>query len=270
MTPATRLQRQGERAAPSSSDFRVIAAVGVDEYRETIPFVVRKGDAVLEVGCHFGTTTVDLHAAARCDPSNDDAGADTKAGASASADTIGTADTAVERTTADSTSGSLGGGAGGDAGAGGGGCVGVDIGRSIIAGARLRYPHVPFAVADAWHTAELARLRALIHSPTRLPLEAQSTAAADAAPVSEAAAAGLEGRRFDVVYVDVGGLSGSDGLLEALALIDALGRALEPRAIVVKSQCVRRLASRLVPFTRVQTAAWAEIRASRLSRLQGI
>lgn len=56
---------------------------------------------------------------------------------------------------------------------------------------------------------------------------------------------------YDVVYVDVGGLSGSDGLLDSLSLINALGMALEPRVVVIKSQCLRRLAGCLIPFSSV-------------------
>src|SRR6516162_7487660 len=39
---------------------RIIATRGVQEYRETIPAVVRPGDYVLEVGCEWGTTTAVL------------------------------------------------------------------------------------------------------------------------------------------------------------------------------------------------------------------
>jgi len=42
----------------------IIATVGVEEYRRTIVDVVDKGDTVLEIGSHFGTTTAFLHAAA--------------------------------------------------------------------------------------------------------------------------------------------------------------------------------------------------------------
>ena len=51
--------------------------------------------------------------------------------------------------------------------------------------------------------------------------------------------------RYDIVYADIGGLSGSDGHLESLSLLDALGHALEPRCIVIKSLCMRQLAGRL-------------------------
>jgi SAM-dependent methyltransferase len=39
---------------------RIIATRGVQEYRQTIPAVVRPDDHVLEVGCEWGTTTAVL------------------------------------------------------------------------------------------------------------------------------------------------------------------------------------------------------------------
>ena len=45
----------------------IIASVGVEQYRRTIPHVVRAGDALLEVGCHYGRTTFRLHSAAAVD-----------------------------------------------------------------------------------------------------------------------------------------------------------------------------------------------------------
>jgi hypothetical protein len=188
----------GQQQGSSSYDQRkqqrgslphVVATVGVREYRSTIPYTVRPGDAVLEVGCHLGTTTVLLHAQA-----------------SSSA---------------------------------GGYALGVDVGAKIIRGAQARHPHVPFAVGDAWKTAELLRHQ-VQHSST----------SGQTPP----------GRRigFDVCYVDVGGLSGRDGLLEALSLLSALSNGLEPRCIVIKSLCVRRLSSRLVPYRRLRKARSAK------------
>ena len=153
----------------------IIGTVGVEEYRRTIPYVIRPSDVVIEVGCHFGTSTVELHKAA-------------------------------------SGKSSIGG------------CIGVDIGPKIVNGARKRYPNVPFEVANAWHTSDLLRLQEM-HLPSP--------------------------SGYDVVYVDVGGLSGTDGLLEAISLVKALEYSLEPRCIVIKSLCVRRLASCLVPFSEV-------------------
>jgi hypothetical protein len=158
---------------------KIIATVGVQEYRKTIPFSVKAGDSVLEVGCHLGTSSVLLHEAA----------------------------------------------AQGDAGY----CIGVDVGPKIIQGAKERYPGVYFSVGDAWKTAALLRVQQdfnACHDPESNRLG------------------------FDVIYVDVGGLSGSDGLLESLSLLSSLMNALEPQYIVIKSLCMRRLASTLVPYWR--------------------
>ncbi|KAL9178854.1 hypothetical protein ACHAXT_003985 [Thalassiosira profunda] len=166
----------------------IIGAVGVKQYRETIPFVVREGDVCIEVGCHLGTTATLIDEAAK----------------------------------------------GGDPVSGG--CLGVDVGSSIIKAARKKYPHLSFEVGDGFRTGSLARMRTAyfgVHTANR------ST--------------------YDVVYVDIGGLSGSEGLLESVALLASIDHSLEPRCIVIKSLCVRRLASCLVPFSDV----WKEDRLSR-------
>ena len=143
----------------------IVGARGVREYRNCIDTVVRPGDRVLELGCHFGTTTALL------------------------AEAVGP-----------------------------GGCArGFDVGPSIIAKAKEEPPLVDFMVGDAWGVAGLARL-----GP------------------------------WDAVFVDVGGLSGADGTLDALALARSLGAALEPRAIVMKSKCLRQLAKNLAPSTRLE------------------
>mmetsp|Transcript_3913 Transcript_3913/g.9809 ORF Transcript_3913/g.9809 Transcript_3913/m.9809 type:complete len:342 (-) Transcript_3913:19-1044(-) len=139
----------------------IVGARGVQEYRNCIDTVVRPGDRVLELGCHFGTTTAML--------------------------------------------------------ANKGYALGVDVGTSIIASAREQHPTIDFMVGDAWGVGGLARL-----GP------------------------------WDAVFVDVGGLSGADGTLDALALARSLGAALEPRAIVMKSKCLRKLAKSLAPSTRLE------------------
>lgn len=161
----------------SSRDGRpyIIAGVGVEEYRRTIPYVVQKTDACLEVGCFSGTTTKLVHEAAEL-----------------------------------------------------GYCVGVDIGRPIVERARKEHPDIHFAVGDAWKTLELLRIKR------------------DAESSSE----GLLGG-YDVIYADIGGLSGPDGMLESLALLGGLGYALEPRCIVIKSLCMRRLASSLRAYSEI-------------------
>ena len=142
----------------------IVGARGVREYRSCIDTVVRPGDRILELGCHFGTTTAILAEAVGPD----------------------------------------------------GYTLGVDVGPSIIAKAQEEHPGVDFVVGDAWGVGGLAAL-----GP------------------------------WDVVFVDVGGLSGADGTLDALALARSLGAALEPRAIVLKSKCLRLLARKLAPSTRL-------------------
>ena len=147
----------------------IVAAVGVGEYRETIPRVVGPSDVVLEVGCHHGTTTRAL-------------------------------DVAASR------------------------AIGVDVGKGVVETARRQAPGVRFEVGNAWSPAGLLRL--------------------------------LDGDAVDIVYLDVGGLSGSDGALEALALVRSLSNTLEPRCIVIKSKCLRDLSRDLIPFWEV----WEKIR----------
>ena len=166
------LQMHDER--PSLDETRIyeaqpviVGARGVREYRNCIETVVRPGDRVLELGCHFGTTTAIL------------------------AEAVGP-----------------------------GGCaMGIDVGTSIIASAKEQHPTIDFMVGDAWGVGGLARL-----GP------------------------------WDAVFVDVGGLSGADGTLDALALARSLGAALEPRAVVLKSKCLRRLAKSLTPSPRLGNA----------------
>mmetsp|Transcript_33404 Transcript_33404/g.69558 ORF Transcript_33404/g.69558 Transcript_33404/m.69558 type:complete len:161 (-) Transcript_33404:145-627(-) len=155
-----------------------------------IPLTVRKGDAVLEVGCHLGTTTILLKEAAIVSSENG-----TKAGYA----------------------------------------IGVDVGPKIIEGAKKRYPGVPFAVGDAWKIAELLRLQKSV-------LEDHKEDVGDL----------TRKIGFDVVFVDVGGLSGNDGLLEALTLLTSLINGLEPRCLVIKSQCIRKLSSSLVSYWQYQ------------------
>lgn len=111
-------------------------------------------------------------------------------------------------------------------------CIGVDIGHKIIQGAQQRHPETFFAVGDAWKTASLLQIQQ----------DYLKSGSGDLATNSDYSSIG-----FDVVYVDVGGLSGSDGLFEALVLLQALSNALEPRVIVMKSLCVHRLSSSLRP-----------------------
>ncbi len=183
---AQRIFADIEHLSDNPGNTSIIGTVGVEEYRRTIPYCVKEGDAVIEVGSHFGTTTTLLHDAAR-GSSQDDKN--------------------VPR----------------------GGCIGVDVGPSIIEAAKKKFPDVPFVVGDAWKTADLARMK-----PMYLGNHHSSSS-----------------NHYDVVYVDVGGLSGSEGLLEAVSLLSAIENSLEPRCIVIKSLCMRRLASSLTPFSKI-------------------
>lgn len=104
------------------------------------------------------------------------------------------------------------------------GCIGIDIGPRIVKAARKKFPDVIFEVGDAWKVGELIRQRHK-HFPNN-----------------------TNDSIYDAVFVDVGGLSGENGLLEAISLISSISNSLEPRCIVIKSLCIRRLASNLVPF----------------------
>jgi len=140
---------------------QVVSAVGVESYRDTIPYVVRPNSRVLEIGCHFGTTTSLI------------------AKATQSPDTV----------------------------------VGIDIGKVCIDRATKKYNGIWFEVLDAWDTASILKL----HSPSS--------------------------SSFDAIYVDVGGISGADGLFEALGLVRQLINAYKSsgklQCIVVKSRCLR-------------------------------
>lgn len=169
----------------------IVATVGVPEYRETIPHTVKSGDAVLEIGCHLGTSTALIHeTAVKVDPGSGNCGY----------------------------------------------CIGVDIGNKIIKGAQQRHSQIYFEVGDAWRTAALLRTQQTFLDKAAQEGKDHITAK----------------RGFDVVYVDVGGLSGQDGTIESLSLLSALANAFEPRCIVIKSVCMRRLSSTLVPYWKLQ------------------
>lgn len=164
----------------------IVPCVGVHDYRKTIPLFVRRGDDVIEVGCHFGTTTSLLYdaVAQNCDSPRDNHMRQ-------------------------------------------GFCAGVDIGEKIIAKARTKHSGPVFEVANAWNTLDLLKVKTK----------------RDGSPIAPSASWG-----YDIVYADIGGLSGAHGLLESLALLDSLSKALEPRCIVIKSSCMKKLASQLAPF----------------------
>jgi len=201
---------------------RIVATVGVHDYRQTIPGVLgllqqshlkaantnanaveearpqeddddssssstNSNFFVLEVGCHFGTSTVLL------------------------------------KEVFDHV-------------------MGVDVGSKIIREAQRKYPHVFFRTGDAWKTAALLRLQQEYYQENNSDSNSDKPIPSDQRqPIG-----------FDAVYVDVGGLSGADGLLDTIALVKSIQYALEPQCIVVKSLCLQRLASRFVPYWKWQ------------------
>ena len=44
--------------------------------------------------------------------------------------------------------------------------------------------------------------------------------------------------RYDLMYADIGGLSGGNGLMESISLLEEIGHDVEPRCIVIKSLCM--------------------------------
>ena len=91
--------------------------------------------------------------------------------------------------------------------------IGVDVGASIIKKAKERDSNVYFAVRDAWKTAELLRIQQNYFIEMEMTMDRPRVG-------------------FDIVFVDVGGLYGSDGLLESLLFLSSPSNALEPRYIV--------------------------------------
>lgn len=127
-------------------------------------------------------------------------------------------------------------------------CIGVDVGSKIIQEAKKRHPGVDFQVGDAWKMAELLRFQQDYYNNHN--------------HINDKADKEVHNNRigYDVVYVDVGGLSGSDGIWEAIQLISSLRFALEPRTIVIKSLCMQRLSSKLMPFWQLRKRKQAQER----------
>jgi protein-L-isoaspartate O-methyltransferase len=125
--------------------------------------------------------------------------------------------------------------------------IGVDIGPKIVKEAQKRYPHCKFRTADAWDTRTLLELANEFCAQPQ-PIEEQEEAAAAAAAAAESSTSAFRSS-FDVILIDVGGLSSDSGLMEALALIRQLSHAFRPRlrAIVIKSACVRSFCGELTP-----------------------
>ena len=118
--------------------------------------------------------------------------------------------------------------------------VGVDIGPSIIKDAKTRYPTVEFHTADAWDLNTLMKLSTITTTTT----ETTTTTTTEKQTYPTTEGAGAEATTtttttmgYDVILVDVGGLSGDNGLYESLSLLRELTHVFRPRlkALIIKS-----------------------------------
>ena len=190
----------------------VLGSRGVSEYRKATLLCVKPGDSVLEIGCHCGKTTKLIA----------DAGANV---------------------------------------------IGIDIGKNIINNAMKRYPKVPFRVADAWDINTLMKLSRIVSRKEVIEKksnddnndhndnndnnddngdngekkEKETSANNDCGGDKSMRSINGNGEGYDVICVDVGGLSGDNGLYENLSLLRELTHMFRPRlkAIIIKSACVR-------------------------------
>jgi trans-aconitate methyltransferase len=87
--------------------------------------------------------------------------------------------------------------------------IGADISPQCIARARRYHPDLTFAVLDAF--------------------DVRATLALD--------------RPFDLIYIDLSGLSGYRALLDVIALLTMYATVFRPRAIVVKSGALKHFAA---------------------------
>ncbi len=131
--------------------------------------------------------------------------------------------------------------------------VGVDIGPHIVQEAIKRYPDVEFHVADAW---DINTLMALSKTKTKTTKKASDDVdGGDGVGNKEEKEKtdDISENEFefgwDVILVDVGGLSGDNGLFESLGLLRELSHMFRPRlkALVIKSACIRSFASDIMP-----------------------
>lgn len=92
--------------------------------------------------------------------------------------------------------------------------LGTDVSAECIARARERYPHIEFAVLDAYDVR---------------------------------AALALD-ENFSKIYIDMSGISGYRSLLDLIALLNMYSTVLEPEAIVVKSGSLKQFATNCIAW----------------------
>ncbi len=92
--------------------------------------------------------------------------------------------------------------------------IGADVSPACIERARQYHPDLTFAVLDAFDVRAALAL----------------------------------GRSFDLIYLDLSGLSGYRALLDAIALLTMYATVFRPRAIVVKSGALKHFAAHCQPW----------------------
>lgn len=138
---------------------KFIATRGVEEYRQTIPVILKPEDRVLEIGCEWGT-----------------------------------ASTLIYQKTKN--------------------LIATDISLDCIKVARAKYPKIQFETLDAFNIKAAMRL----------------------------------GERFDVIFIDMSGLSSYRALLDVIALLNMYSSIFEPRVIIVKSGSLKQFARNCVAW----------------------
>ncbi len=86
--------------------------------------------------------------------------------------------------------------------------IATDISKECIEQARLKYPRVTFSTLDAFNVKEAMKF----------------------------------GDHFDVIYIDMSGLSSYRALLDVISLLNMYSAVFEPRIIVIKSGSLKQFA----------------------------
>ncbi len=92
--------------------------------------------------------------------------------------------------------------------------LGTDVSADCIDRARERYPHIEFAVLDAYDVRAALNL----------------------------------GHDFSKIYIDMSGISGYRSLLDLIALLNMYSTLLQPQAIVIKSGSLKQFASNCIAW----------------------
>ncbi|OEU14273.1 hypothetical protein FRACYDRAFT_240808 [Fragilariopsis cylindrus CCMP1102] len=120
--------------------------------------------------------------------------------------------------------------------------MGIDVGSKIIKEANKKYPNIYFKAGDAWKTAQLLRLQQEYYNEYYENNNNRNN--------NNNNKENNRNRKigFDAIYIDVGGLSSTNGLLDTISLLKSIQYSLEPECIVIKSLCLNQLATRIIPY----------------------